>query len=316
MGQDTKQAVLFPGQGAQFVGMSAQLVERIPATRELFDAGSRLVGADLYELCAQGPESKLNSTAISQPAIFVVSLAVLRAIAVGGGGARLAAAGTAGLSLGEYTALVFAGALDFQEALEIVVRRGAYMQEACDERPGGMTSVIGLDLAAMREVVAAAAEHGTVAIANVNAPAQIVLSGEAPALERAVAIARERGARRTVPLKVAGAYHSPLMAGATRTLAPYLERAKIRAPRIPFYPNVTARQESDPARIRRCLLEQIESPVLWGPTLEALLGAGVGAALEPGPGRVVAGLMKQVNADVPVTSLLSAESIELFLAAA
>lgn len=303
----THQAVLFPGQGAQFVGMAAQLADRCPATGELFEAASRLLGQDLYRVCAEGPEELLNSTALSQPAIFVVSLAVLRTLE--SQGAAPAAMGTAGLSLGEYSALVYAGVLDFSAALEIVVRRGEYMQEACDRTPSGMTSILGLDLAAVRALVEEARDAGVVAVANVNAHNQVVISGELGALERASALALERGARKAVPLKVAGAYHSPLMASATERLRPYLERATFRAPRLPFYPNVTAQRTRDPAELRAGLIRQIESPVLWAPTLDALIAAGMRSVLEPGPGRVVAGLVKQVDRTLPVHSVLDEESL-------
>ncbi len=306
-------AVLFPGQGAQFSGMSADLLERAPGCEEMFAAASRAMGVDLLRLCKEGPDETLNSTAVSQPAIFVVSLAVVRAIEAAGGRERLDAAATAGLSLGEYTALVFAGALPFEAALEIVVRRGAYMQEACDRMPGGMVSLLGLDLATVEEVVEEASRHGIVAVANVNAATQVVISGEIGALERASELARARGARRAIPLKVAGAYHSALMAPASAKLRPFLERAPIVRPRIPFYPNVSARPAGDPGEIRDGLLRQIEAPVLWAPTLDALLASEIDCVLEPGPGRVIAGLVRQLGRDLPVASVLDGATIDRYL---
>ena len=268
-------AVLFPGQGAQFVGMSAELIDRCPATAPMFERASTLLGTDLWQVCALGPEELLRTTVISQPAIFVVSLAVCRAIEEAGGGDRLSSAeATAGLSLGEYSALVFSGAIEFEAALEVVVRRGEFMQAACDEIPGGMTALLGLDHEAVRAVVAEASSAGVIAVANVNAKTQIVVSGELAALERAAQIATERGAKRVVPLDVAGAYHSPLMASATKRLSPYLEKLEIRAPSIAFTPNVTGVPVSDPAQIRQGLRAQIESSVLWAPTLEQLVRGG------------------------------------------
>ena len=305
-------AVLFPGQGAQFVGMSADLVERFPATGEMFESASRLLGTDLLKLCADGPEDTLNSTAISQPAIFVVSLAVVRGIQECGGGQRLAVAGTAGLSLGEYSALVFAGAMSFDTALEVVVRRGEFMQEACDRVPSGMTSLLGLDLGTVSELVEQSKEQGVVAVASVNAARQIVISGDKEALARAAELALERGARKAVPLRVAGAYHSPLMASASDRLRPYLERAEIRTPRIPFYPNVSARRVDLPEEIRAGLLRQIVSPVLWAPTLETLAAAGMDTVLQPGPGKVIAGLVRQASRDIAVESVLTGEQIAAF----
>lgn len=307
------QAILFPGQGAQFVGMSADLIDRCPGVEEMFTEASRLLGEDLWKLTTDGPEEVVNSTAVSQPAIFVVSLAVIRVLEDAGAGDRLAAMGTAGLSLGEYSALVFAGALEFSEALEIVVRRGEYMQEACDRHPSGMSSILGLDLEAVRGVVEEAAPTGVIAVANVNSASQIVVSGEHAALEKAGEIALERGARKVVPLKVAGAYHSPLMASATEKLRPYLEKATISEPRVPFYANVAGGRVADPEEIRDGLVRQIESSVLWAPILNRLVEDGMSTVLEPGPGRVVAGLVKQVDRRMPVKSLLTAESVEEFL---
>jgi [acyl-carrier-protein] S-malonyltransferase len=305
-------AVLFPGQGAQFVGMTADLIDRCPETAPMFERASALLGVDLWEVASRGPKEKLQTTAMSQPAIFVVSLAVCRAIEAAGAGDRLRAVGTAGLSLGEYSALVFSGATPFEDTLEVVVRRGEFMQEACDEFPGGMTTILGLELDAVREIVDEARSAGVIAVANVNASTQIVVSGEFPALERAAEIASDRGARRTVPLQVAGAYHSPLMASATAKLAPFLERLEIVSPRIPFYPNVLGEPESDPERIREGLRRQIESPVLFAPTLERLIAAGIDRVVEPGPGRVIAGLVKRVERRIPVDSVLDAESVATF----
>jgi [acyl-carrier-protein] S-malonyltransferase len=309
----TSQAVLFPGQGAQFVGMSADLIDRCGAVAGMFEAASERMGADLLELCKNGPEATLNSTAVSQPAIFVVSLAVIRAIEEAGGADRLQAMGTAGLSLGEYSALVFAGAMTFETGLDLVVRRGKYMQEACDREPSGMASILGLDLPTVRQVVEDAASEGVVAVANVNASNQIVISGTHVALEKALDLAEERGARRVIPLRVAGAYHSPLMASASEQLRPHLEAAEIVSPRIPFYANVSAERVEDPAVIREGLMRQIESSVLWAPTLEALVGTGMKSVLEPGPGRVVAGLVKQVDRRMPVSSVLAGETIDEFV---
>ena len=310
----TQTAVLFPGQGAQFVGMSADLIERCPETAAMFERASTLLGSDLWKVCTEGPEDLLQTTAISQPAIFVVSLAVCRAIESAGGGERLrSATATAGLSLGEYSALVFSGAIEFEAALEVVVRRGEYMQAACDEVPGGMTALLGLDLEAVRGVVEEAASAGVIAVANVNAKTQIVVSGESAALEKAATLATARGAKRVVPLEVAGAYHSPLMAPATKRLAPYLEKLEIKAPAIQFTPNVTGVPVSDPGKIREGLLAQIESSVLWAPTLEHLVAGGVDHVVEPGPGRVIAGQVKQVERRLPVDSILDAKSVSAFV---
>ena len=307
------QAVLFPGQGSQFVGMSADLIDRCPEVEEMFTEASRLLGEDLWKLTTDGPEDVLESTAVSQPAIFVVSLAVLRVLEAAGAGERLSAVGTAGLSLGEYSALVFAGSLGFSEALEIVVRRGEYMQEACDQHPSGMSSILGLDLETVSEVVKESASAGVIAVANVNSKSQIVVSGEHAALEKAAEVAQEKGALKVVPLSVAGAYHSPLMATATEKLRPFLEKANISAPRIPFYGNAFGRRVSEVSEIREGLIRQVESSVLWEPILTRLVSDGMTSVLEPGPGRVVAGIVKRIDRRMPVKSVLTAESVEDFL---
>ena len=308
-----RRAVLFPGQGSQFVGMAADLVESYPVARQLFDVAGDQMGQDLAAICAAGPREKLNSTEISQPAIFVASMAVLQILEQSGGGHLLRARATAGLSLGEYSALVFAGSLRFEDALEVVIARGKAMQRACDRVEGTMTSILGLELDQVREAVQGAQAEGVVAIANVNATTQIVISGEIAAVNKAAESAREMGARRIVELEVAGAYHSPLMSSATEELTPMLEKLQIEPPRLRFYPNVLAQPVDEPARIRECLLQQIESPVLWQPTLQQLVGDGLDEVIEPGPGKVVAGLLKQVDRGIPTHSILARESIEEIL---
>lgn len=310
----TQLAVLFPGQGAQFVGMAADLADRSTEAKQLFERANDRLGLDLWKLMQEGPEEQLNTTAMSQPAIFVASLAAIEALKAEGGDARLAGATTtAGLSLGEYSALVFAGAMEFEVALEIVTWRGKFMQEACDEVDSGMSSILGLDFDQVRELIPAASEAGRIGIGNVNAARQIVVSGEHAALARMEELAKEAGAKRVVPLKVAGAYHSVLMASTSEKLQPYLAQAEIRAPRIEFYSNVTGRPEADPERIRSGLLAQVESSVLWAPTLEAMVASGVSEFVEVGPGRVLAGLLRQVERRLPIASVLDRDSAAAFL---
>ncbi len=302
-------ALLFPGQGSQFVGMASDLVASHPEARQLFEEASSRMGQDLLSICCEGPQESLNATNISQPAIFTASMAVLKVFEESGGAHLLEAFATAGLSLGEYSALVFAGSMRFEDALEVVIARGQAMQEACESVEGTMTSVLGLELAAVKEAVETGCSEGVVAVANVNTPTQIVISGEVAAVRRAAEAATELGARRTVELKVAGAYHSPLMAPATGKLEPLLKEINISPPRIPFYPNVLAHPVSDPDQIRDCLLQQIESPVLWAPTLSALVEEGMQEVIEPGPGRVIAGMVKQIDRGIPTRSVLGTESV-------
>ena len=310
---DSNRAVLFPGQGSQFVGMAKDLFENEPAAREMFEVASDRMGRNLMELCSDGPQEALNATDICQPAIFVASLAAVKVIENSGGASHLEARATAGLSLGEYSALVHCGAIRFEDALEVVIARGRAMQEACERTEGTMTSILGLDLETVREAVNEASTSGVVAVANVNAATQIVISGERAAVERASELAQEKGARRVIPLEVAGAYHSPLMASATETLKPILAALTIEEPKIPFYANVSGAQVTDPEAIREGLVRQVESSVLWEPILRTLIEEGIAEVLEPGPGKVVAGLVRQIDRSIPTRSVLAKESIEELL---
>ena len=310
---DSTRAILFPGQGSQFVGMARDLFENETVARDMFEIASERMGRDLMALCAEGPQEVLNATDVCQPAIFVASLAAVKVIENSGGASHLEARATAGLSLGEYSALVHSGAIRFEDALDVVIARGKAMQEACDKTAGTMASILGLDLETVREAVSEAAEAGIVAVANVNAATQIVISGEKAAVELASEKAREKGARRVIPLEVAGAYHSPLMASATETLKPILANLQIAEPEIPFYANVSGARVSDPEEIREGLIRQVESSVLWEPTLRLLIEDGVAEVLEPGPGKVVAGLVRQVDRSIPTRSVLAKDSIEELL---
>jgi [acyl-carrier-protein] S-malonyltransferase len=302
-------AVLFPGQGAQFPGMAADLIDAHPEARAVFEKGREVLGRDIVRVLREGPEEDLNSTRTSQPAIFLHSMAVLEVLGKelgvkGRYGSGLPALATAGLSLGEYSALVFAGAIDFEDALRVVAARGELMQEACDATRGTMASVIGLPAGKVEEVVAAARAEGLLAgIANYNSPDQTVVSGEEGAVDDLVGRLEKAGARRAIRLKVAGAYHSPLMAAAARKLEPHLEALAIRAPRLPFFSNVTGGEVADPEAIRTGLMRQVESPVRWSDIVLGLLARGMGSALEAGPGRVLAGLLRGFRRDLEVASV-------------
>ncbi len=311
-------AFLFPGQGAQTLGMGVDLVEAHPRAREVYDRAREIVGADLLAICRDGPEEVLNSTRISQPAIFLHSLAVLEVLRhERNDGQQIEARGTAGLSLGEYSSLVFAESLRFEDALEIVVRRGEYMQEACDETKGGMASVLGLPAATVQEILDKLVDdlsddpsrNARIGISNYNSPGQTVISGEADVVAAAAEPLKAAGAKRVIPLRVAGAYHSELMASATTRLSPLVEKLEIRAPRLPFYSNVTGRQVSDPEEIRSGLVRQVESSVRWEDIMNALVENGIRGAYELGPGRVLKGLMKSVAREIPVIPLGTVESL-------
>jgi [acyl-carrier-protein] S-malonyltransferase len=287
-------AFLFPGQGAQTVGMGRQLAETLPAARRLFDEAAELLGYDLLAVCANSPVEKLNSTVVSQPAIYVASLAALESLKASDPEVIGRCAATAGLSLGEYTALAFAGALSFRDGLRVVKRRGEAMQAAADARPSGMVSVLGLDRAKVDELVAATRGSETLEVANLLCPGNTVLSGSKAACQ-AVEGQAEKFACKVVRLAVAGAFHTHLMKPADQALASALAEVEIKPPRVPVWSNVDAQPHTDPAEIRQLLVRQVLSPVLWEQTVRNLLAAGFTSFFEIGPGRVLAGLLKRID---------------------
>jgi [acyl-carrier-protein] S-malonyltransferase len=298
-----KIAFLFPGQGAQTVGMGRELDRALPAARALFDRASDLLGFDLRALCFEGPAAALAATDVSQPAIFVASLAALEGLKASQPEIVEACQGAAGLSLGEYTALVFAGALDFETGLKIVQRRGQAMQAAAQATPSGMASVLGLDEPAVDELCRRVAPQGRLWKANLLGPGNIVVSGETAALEHAEPIAMALGASKVIPLAVAGAFHSPLMHPADEALAEALAAASLQSPRIPVYSNVDAAPHADPDDLRRVLVAQVRAGVRWEDSMRRMLADGFDTFYEIGPGRVLTGLLKRIDRKVPCTSI-------------
>jgi [acyl-carrier-protein] S-malonyltransferase len=286
-------AFLFPGQGAQAVGMGKEACAQSPAARRLFDEAKEILGYDLYAVCCEGPAERLQSTVISQPAIYVCSLAALETVKTTHPEALERATHTAGLSLGEYTALVFAGALSFADGLRVVQRRGEAMQAAADAAPGGMVSVLTLDRAKVEELVAAARAGEILEIANLLCPGNIAVSGQRTACDRFEKLALEQGGR-TVRLAVAGAFHTKMMKPADESLAVALKKVTLQPPRVPVWSNVDAKPHTDPAEIQGLLIRQVLQPVLFEDLLRGLLAAGCERFYEIGPGRVLAGLLKRV----------------------
>jgi [acyl-carrier-protein] S-malonyltransferase len=287
-----KTAALFPGQGAQGVGMGKDLFEKSAAARRTFEEANAILGFDLAKTCFDGPEETLNRTDTCQPAILVHSIAAVRAMEEKG--APLKADLAAGLSLGEYSAHVFAGSISFADAVRLVRKRGEAMQAACDAKPSTMATVLGLDLPKLREAVAEAAAKGVIVVANILGPGQAAISGEVAAVEAAGEAAKKMGAKRVVMLKVAGAFHSPLMAPAVAALQSALATTQVKTPLIPVISNVSAAPVTDAARIRELLGRQVGEPVLWEDSNRRMGADGVKRFVEAGPGKVLTGLARKI----------------------
>ena len=291
----SKVAFLFPGQGAQSVGMGREACDKLAAVRELFDRAKAILRYDLAQLCFDGPADRLDSTVHSQPALFVCGLAGLELLKAESPELVDSVAATAGLSLGEYTALVFAGAIDFETGLSVVKTRGEAMQAASDATPSGMVSLLGLELNAIEKLCDQARGNGILRIANYLCPGNAVVSGNKDACERVAELALQAGAMKAIPLAVAGAFHTPIMQPAVEQLTAALATATILAPGIPVISNVDARAHSDPEAIRSLLVQQLVTPVRWEDSMRHLLEEGFDLFYEVGPGRILRGLMKRIN---------------------
>lgn len=289
------EAVLFPGQGAQFPGMGKDWVAAFPSAARLFERAESVLGFPLREACWDRGE-EVHRTDVAQPGILTTSAAIL-GVLVERGHEPARTALTAGLSLGEYTALWYAGALEFDDALRLVRLRGEAMQAASEEIPSSMTSLMGATLAQAEALAAVGREKGICAVANLNSPGQIVLSGELAALDALEAVAGEHGVKRAVRLSVAGGFHSECMRSAARRLEGALAEVRVARPRIPFLSNVTGGPLQDPDEIKSALARQVCASVLWETSMRHALAAGIDAVLEPGPGAVLCGLMRRIAKD-------------------
>ncbi len=298
-------AFLFPGQGAQIVGMGRQLAETMPAARELYDRANAILEYDLAQLCFEGPQEELDSTVISQPALYVTSLAAVESLRHRQPELIENCTATAGLSLGEYTALAFAGVVDFETGLRLVQQRGRAMQNASDAVPSSMVSVLGLSQNQVESLCEQArAEGETLQVANLLCPGNIAISGSNEACERVIDLADEAGAMRVVPLAVAGAFHTSLMQCAVEPLRDSLSNATLFAPRIPVISNVDAQAHNDPEEIKQLLLAQIVSPVRWEDCVRQLLSMDIDQFYEIGPGRVLRSLLRRIDRKISCETIM------------
>lgn len=306
-------AFLFPGQGAQRVGMGAELAREFEAARRVFEEADGALGFALSRLFLEGPEEELRLTANTQPATLAVSIAAFRALQAECG---LVGELAAGHSLGEYSALVAAGAIAFADAIRAVRERGRLMQEACPPGQGTMAALLGLDMTAVEALCAEVTTDTELAVpANLNAPGQIVISGHAAAVRRALELAKGRGGGASMELKVSAPFHCPLMRPARDGMVPVLEQLTVNPLRFGVIANATAEVNRDPARVKNLLLEQITSPVRWEESMAVLAGAGITETIEFGEGRVLAGIMRRINRNIKVRTTEDPKSVRAAIAA-
>ncbi len=301
-----KTAFIFPGQASQFVGMAKDLYQTYEVAQSYFERANQILGFDLKTICLEGPEEELKKTSVTQPAIFVHSVIVYDLIKK----QNLTAQGVAGHSLGEYSALVAADSFSFEDGLRLVQIRSNLMYESGKKFPGTMAAIIGLSAEQVNKVCQNASKYGIIQPANFNSPGQIAVSGDVAAVQKAIDLAKEMGARKAVELVVSGAFHSPLMDNARQGLQEALEKAAIHDAKVPLYANVTAKPVTSKKDIRELLFSQLTSPVLWQKSMENMITDGFDHFFEIGPGKVLTGLLKRINRQVPCKPVGTVEQIQ------
>jgi [acyl-carrier-protein] S-malonyltransferase len=301
-----KKAYLFPGQGSQFVTIGKDLYESYPQINDLYNKANEIMGQDLSSISFEGPEDKLKQTQITQPAIFVHSMAVYELTK----NDFSPPSAVAGHSLGEYSALVAAGSLSFEVGLGLVKIRGELMQKAGTDQPGTMGAIIGLSAEVIAEICDSLSSTGIVRAANFNSPGQIVISGDVEAVRAAMDLARQKGAKRAVELVVSGAFHSPLMEGAAEGLSEALKKAEIKNAQVPVYTNVTARPATESSEIRDLLFKQLTHPVRWEEIIINMATDKIEKFYEIGPGKVLTGLNKRINRELSSTAIGTSSDID------
>lgn len=309
-------ALVFPGQGSQMVGMGKDVAEAYPVSRELFEQADELLGLDFSTLCFDGPEDDLNDTINTQPALYVCSLAILRALQ--SELSDMAPACVAGHSLGELTALAAAGAMSFEDGLSLVRERGRLMKEAGEKNPGAMAALLGLDADAVREVCKQAESQtgGTLVLANDNCPGQVVISGDDLTIIAGMQLAQDAGAKRAVKLAVSIAAHSPLMESASTVFQLHLSQTTFTAPQYPVYANVTAEPLTDADAIRKELNNQLTQSVRWTESVQAMIGAGVDYFVEIGSKDVLTGLLRRIDRSKRGVALNGLDALQKFVSEA
>jgi [acyl-carrier-protein] S-malonyltransferase len=303
----SKLAYIFPGQGSQSVGMGKDLYDNFPAAREVFEEANDALGFSLSEMCFAGGEADLQMTANTQPAILTTSIAAFRAMETEGFSSPDFVAGH---SLGEYSALVAANALSFSDAVKTVRKRGQYMQEAVPVGTGAMAAILGLDIRTVEDACIEAAQNEICSPANINSPAQIVIAGNESAVDRAIEILKERGAKRAIKLNVSAPFHCDLMLPAQEKLARDLAEIEYKDLRFPIIENVSAQENERGERVKAALTEQVSKPVRWSQSVELLINNGVETFIEVGSGKVLAGLVRQINRDVRSLNVGDKESLK------